>query len=169
MNPSRVSPHGAFLVMCMAGLALLAAGAGLLAARGPDPGAVPTARQVYDRTMSPYCPGLTLAACPSTQAIELRKTISDMVTAGRTNREIDRWLLATFPQTVIGAPRNPLAWLIPAAGLLGGLGGVLAVLRRRPGGPPGPGGASEDPPGISPDDRARLEADLRRFARGGSE
>ena len=51
MNPSRVSPHGAFLVMCMAGLALLAAGAGLLAARGPDPGAVPTARQVYDRTM----------------------------------------------------------------------------------------------------------------------
>ena len=95
--------------------------------------------------------------------------ISDMVTAGRTNREIDRWLLATFPQTVIGAPRNPLAWLIPAAGLLGGLGGVLAVLRPRPDGPPGSRGASEVPPSVSPADSARLAADLRRFAEGASE
>ena len=149
---------------CVAAVALLAAGAGLLAARGPDPDAVPTAQQVYDRTMSPYCPGLTLAACPSTQAIELRKTISGMVTAGRTNREIDRWLLATFPQTITGAPRNPLAWLIPAAVLLGGLGGVLAVLRRRP-----DRGPSEEPPTLSPADSARLAADLRRFADGVSE
>ena len=102
MNPSRVSPHGAFLVMCMAGLALLAAGAGLLAARGPDPDAVPTARQVYDRTMSPYCPGLTLAACPSTQAIELRKTISDMVTGAG-----DLHLEALEPRRTPGVGERP--------------------------------------------------------------
>jgi cytochrome c-type biogenesis protein CcmH len=162
-------PSGALLVACVAALALLATGAGVLAARGPDPDAVPTARQVEERTMSPYCPGLTLAACPSDQAIGLRKTISDMVAAGKTNRDIDAWLLATFPQTVIGAPRNPLAWLIPAAGLLGGLGGILIVLRRRPGDPPASGAAPEEPPGPSPADSARLAADLRRFAEGVSE
>jgi cytochrome c-type biogenesis protein CcmH/NrfF len=150
----------------LAVLALLVAGAELLAARGPDPDAVPTAQQVEERTMSPFCTGLTLAACPSSQAMELRATIAGMVARRSTNREIDRWLLESFPQTVIGAPRNPLAWLIPVAALLGGLGVLLALLYRRPrpsGGPP------EDAAAIFPADRARLAADLRRFAEGVSE
>ncbi|MGH2717812.1 MAG: cytochrome c-type biogenesis protein CcmH [Actinomycetota bacterium] len=145
---------------------------GLLAARGPDPNAVPTPQQVFDRTMSPFCTGVTLESCTSNQAFELRATIAEKIYEGQTNRQINRFLLANYPSTVVGSPRNPFAWLVPAAAVLAGLGIVVAVMLRHPesgsdGSPDG--GASAAEPPLAPGDRARLEADLRRFAEGVSE
>jgi cytochrome c-type biogenesis protein CcmH/NrfF len=138
---------------------------GLLAARGPDPNAVPTPQQVFDRTMSPFCTGVTLENCTSNQAFELRATIAEKIYEGETNRQINAFLLAHYPSTVIGSPRNPFAWLVPAAAVLTGLGVVAVVMGHHP--DPGPG--EDPPPPIAPGDRARLEADLRRFADGVSE
>jgi cytochrome c-type biogenesis protein CcmH/NrfF len=138
---------------------------GLLAARGPDPNAVPTPQQVFDRTMSPFCPGVTLENCTSNQAFELRATIAERIYEGETNRQINTFLLAHYPSTVIGSPRNPFAWLVPAAAVLAGLGVVVVVMGHHP-----DSGSGEDPPPpMAPGDRARLEADLRRFADGVSE
>lgn len=148
-------------------LILVALGLGLVAARGPDPNAVPTAQQVFDRTMSPFCTGLTLAACPSAQAMELRATIAEKIYEGKTNRQIDRFLLSTYPSTVIGSPRNPFAWLVPAAAVLAGLGIVGVVVLRRRSGSPIPGEAPPAP--ISAEDHQRLAGELRRFAEGVSE
>ncbi|GAC1363062.1 MAG: hypothetical protein NVSMB32_04240 [Actinomycetota bacterium] len=125
--PPRLLPLAAVTLLILAALA-----AGLGAIRGPHPNAVPTAQQVNERTMSPFCTGLTLAACPSSQAAELRTTLAAMVAQGKTNRQIDAWLLANYPATVVGAPRNPLAWMVPAAAVLAGLAvvgafGLLAV------------------------------------------
>jgi cytochrome c-type biogenesis protein CcmH/NrfF len=155
----------------VAALVLLAVATGLAAARGPDPNAVPTAQQVDERTMSPFCVGLTLAACPSSEALQLRATIAGMVAGGRTNRQIDSFLLANYPKTVIGAPRSPVAWLVPAAAVTAGLAVVVVVAFRRWGGLGGPGtGQPAEPlPPIPPGDSARLAADLRRFAQGTSE
>ena len=111
-------------LVAVAALVLLAVATGLSAARGPNPDAVPTAQQVEERTMSPFCVGLTLAACPSSEALQLRATIADMVAGGKTNRQIDSFLLANYPKTVIGAPRSPVAWLVPAAAVIAGLGGA---------------------------------------------
>ncbi|HLI56394.1 MAG TPA: cytochrome c-type biogenesis protein CcmH [Actinomycetota bacterium] len=144
---------------------------GLLAARGPDPNAVPTPQQVFDRTMSPFCTGVTLESCTSNQAFELRATIAEKIYEGETNRQINHFLLANYPSTVIGSPRNPFAWLVPAAAVLAGLGVVAAVMLRQPepgSAGPGNGGPAADPP-LPDADRARLEADLRRFAEGVSE
>ncbi len=174
MSQRRLLP-----LVAVAALVFVAAMTGLAAARGPNPNAVPTAQQVDDRTMSPFCVGLTLAACPSTEALQLRAAISDMVAQRRTNREIDAFLLASYPKTVIGAPRNPVAWLVPALAMLVGLAVVVTVAFRRWGGPDdagfgpgsGPGSSPPDgpPPPLSPGDGARLAADLRRFAEGVSE
>jgi cytochrome c-type biogenesis protein CcmH/NrfF len=118
--------------------------------------------------MSPFCVGLTLASCPSSEALQLRATIAGMVAAGRTNRQIDSFLLANYPKTVIGAPRSPVAWLVPAAAVMAGLAVVVVVAFRRRGGP-GMGPPAEPLPPIPPGDSARLAADLRRFAQGTSE
>jgi len=155
-------------LVVVAALVLIAVATGLSAARGPNPGAVPTAQQVDERTMSPFCVGLTLAACPSSEALQLRATIAGMVSARRTNRQIDSFLLANYPKTVIGAPRSPVAWLVPAAAVMAGLAVVVVVAFRRRGGS-GTGQPAELLPPIPPGDRARLAADLRRFAQGTSE
>lgn len=165
LRRSRLLP-----LVAVAALVLVAALAGLAAARGPDPNAVPSAAQVDERTMSPFCTGLTLAACPSLEALQLRGTIATMVAQGRTNHEIDAFLLANYPRTVIGAPRNPFAWLVPAAAVLAGLAVVVFVALRRWAAPGEPGGApAAPPPPLAPGDEARLAADLRRFAEGRSE
>ena len=158
-------------LVAVAALVLVAVATGLSAARGPNPDAVPTAQQVDDRTMSPFCVGLTLAACPSSEALQLRATIAGMVAAGRTNRQIDSFLLANYPKTVIGAPRSLAAWLVPAAAVMAGLALVVVVAFRRRGGSgdPGAGEPAEPLPPIPPGDGARLAADLRRFAQGTSE
>ena len=155
-------------LVAVAALVLLAVATGLSAARGPNPDAVPTAQQVDERTMSPFCVGLTLAACPSSEALQLRATIAGMVAGGRTNRQIDSFLLANYPKTVIGAPRSPVAWLVPAAAVIAGLAVVVVVAFRRRGGP-GTGQPAEVLPPIPPVDSTRLAADLRRFAQGTSE
>lgn len=166
----------AAVVIGVGALVVVAVVWGLLAARGPDPNAVPSPQQVYNRTMSPFCTGTTLESCTSNQAFELRATIAKMVYEGDTNRQINNFLLANYPSTVIGSPRNPFAWLVPAAAVLAGLGVVAAVTLRQPepgsgtDGPPGADGmpGTAEPP-LPPGDRARLEADLRRFAEGVSE
>lgn len=155
-------------LVAVAALVVIAAATGLSAARGPNPNAVPTAQSVDERTMSPFCAGLTLAACPSTEALQLRSTIAAMVRSGRTNREIDAFLLANYPQTVIGAPRSVVVWAVPAAAVLAGLVVVAAVALRRTRAPEG-SRAEEAMPSLAESDSARLAADLRRFARESSE
>lgn len=161
-NPTR----RLFPLIGIAVLVFIAVGAGLIAARGPDPNARPTAQDVYNRTESPFCPGLTLAACPSSQAIELRATIATMVEQGRTNRQINGWLAANYPSRILGT-HSPVAWLMPAVVVLAGLIVVAAVMLRRP--DPDTDGDQAPLPPISPGDSARLETDIRRFAEGLSE
>lgn len=166
-GPGAAARRRAGVVAGIAAVVVVAAVVGIFAARGPDPNSVPTAQQVDDRTMSPFCTGLTLAACPSNQAIELRATIAAKVAAGETNRQINDWLLATYPKTVLGSPSSPVAWLIPALVVLAGLGVVIVVVARG-GGQPGDGADDALPP-LAPGDSARLADDLRRFAEGTSE
>lgn len=165
-----------FLVAVAAGAAALAAGLAL-AARGPDPGAVPTETQVSERTMSPFCPGLTVSECPSSQSAELRTRIAGKVGAGWTNRRIDEWLVEDYGEAVLARPRDPFAYLVPIGVVLAGLALVVVLITRwgRSGGVAAretdalPEGANDPSPRTDPpsnSEKERLDSELRLFAEG---
>ena len=81
--------------------------------------------------MSPFCPGRTLADCPSPNAAAWREEIRLWVDAGTPDAVIRARLQARMPGTDLAAgPRGPLGWALPGLILLAGLGILVAALRR---------------------------------------
>lgn len=90
-------------------------------------------QEVSDTTMSPYCPGRTLSACPSPQARELRTQISAWFHQGYSVEGVRNQLLTIYGPEVRGAPAfsgiGILAWIFPIVAIF--LGVVLVVVRLR--------------------------------------
>ena len=84
--------------------------------------------------MSPYCPGRTLASCPSPQASELIQWISLQEAGGATEDEVVEMLIEQFGEEILGAPPAEgitlWAYVFPVVGFLGGGGVVVLALRR---------------------------------------
>lgn len=128
------------------------------------------ALRIYGSLMSPFCPGLTVASCPSPGAEEMREEVRRRLGAGEGEPAIVAALVATYGAEILGAPpakRWGLAlWIPPALALLLG-GGALACWLRRRASP-----AAEDdahPAAAAPEIdrvlRARLEEELQAFGR----
>ncbi len=111
--------------------------------------------------MSPYCPGRTLASCPSPQAAELVQWIALQESAGATREEVVEILIERFGEDILGAPpaRGITLWayVFPVMGFV--IGGAIAffVLRRIVAKPGIPGSGATPTGGtagvtISPDD-----------------
>jgi cytochrome c-type biogenesis protein CcmH/NrfF len=123
----------------------------LAASRHPD-NQPPAARALAHEVMSPFCPGRTLATCPSSAAADLRAEIAARIGSGETRDAVLGDLVARFGEGVLGVPRAAgvglLAWTLPIAiaGLM--LVAVMAnasVARMPPlGGRDGGGGAADD-------------------------
>ena len=100
------------------------------------------AYEVWHDTMSPYCPGRTLAECPSPQADQLRLWILDQASAGATREEVEQAMFREFGDQILTAPRAEgwglAAYVIPLAGFFLGGGIVVIVVRRLMGSGPGP-------------------------------
>lgn len=110
--------------------------------------------------MSPFCPGRTIAACPSSQARKLEERILAEAKSGKTREQIEQSLVEDYGSQIIGY-RPPPSLLITTV-----LGGTLAlsliiVLGRRwvrgakpegltATGSPGPGGGTGPSPGGGP-------------------
>ena len=71
--------------------------------------------------MSPYCPGMTLATCPSPGAAELRREIAARLGAGEREGAIVDSLASRFGESLRGSPPPAGAglalWVVP--GLVG--------------------------------------------------
>jgi cytochrome c-type biogenesis protein CcmH len=84
--------------------------------------------------MSPYCPGRTLAACPSPQAAELIQWIVVQEAGGATKDQVVEMLIERFGEEILGAPpaRGITLWayILPALGFTLGGGLVVVALRR---------------------------------------
>ena len=122
------------------------------------------ARAIYSDFMSPYCPGLLLADCPSQAAAELRNEIRAQLEDGLAEREIRGRLETQFGEKLLAAPHarglGLVAWVVPFLAVGVGLVGMLLWLRtQRP--RPAPHLPSADP--INPALWARLEHELRAF------
>jgi cytochrome c-type biogenesis protein CcmH/NrfF len=84
--------------------------------------------------MSPFCPGRTLASCPSPQAGELIQWIATQEAAGATREEVVRMLIERYGEDILGAPPAKgitlWAWVLPVLGFLAIGAFALLVLRR---------------------------------------
>ena len=85
--------------------------------------------------MSPFCPGRTLAACPSPQADSLRMWVLIQEAAGRSREDVHRELVERYGDVILSAPRargfGVTAYAIPAAIFLAGGLFVGIFLRRQ--------------------------------------
>jgi cytochrome c-type biogenesis protein CcmH/NrfF len=80
--------------------------------------------------MSPFCPGRSLADCPSPQADSLRMWILTQEAAGRTRADVEDELYQQFGDVILAAPRAEgfgiTAYAIPVVVFIGG--GLLVGL-----------------------------------------
>jgi cytochrome c-type biogenesis protein CcmH len=134
---------------------------------GPLGSDVTQANKLLGTLMSPFCPGLTLATCPSVYAETLRVSVRQRLDAGETPDAIEESLVAAFGESIRGAPRAAglglVLWALPAIVL--GAGGIVVLLWLRTRGvraAPAPSPAANHAGSVAtPADLARLEAELR--------
>lgn len=100
--------------------------------RGGEPAS--DARDLARELMSPYCPGRTLAECPSPNARVLREEILVRLRAGEQVSSIRRDLILRFGDDIRGVPAasglGVIVWWTPALVALTTLVGVAVVVRR---------------------------------------
>lgn len=128
------------------------------------------AYDIASELLSPYCPGRTLAECPSPQAGELRAWISVQAAAGRTREDVVEELYERFGNQIRATPKvegfGVTAYALPIVAFL--LGGVLVVvaLRRMTGGGNADPPDAADPPsggGGAPPARSEEDSELERI------
>lgn len=95
-----------------------------------DPKTEAQAFDIAQRTMSPFCPGRTLADCPSGKATEWRQDIRAMLEQGKSAAEIQKILNQRAGTNLTGTPESSLGWALPVGLCLGALGVLTLVLRR---------------------------------------
>lgn len=121
---------------------------------GPQDVAVRVAQEI----MSPFCPGVTLQACPSAEGDAMRREILEMAESGMSSDEIIDALVAERGEEILATPSSPVARILPA--LLVALGAAVALFlmarwtrRRRRDGEPGV-------PVLSGAEHARVQREL---------
>jgi cytochrome c-type biogenesis protein CcmH/NrfF len=121
----------------------LVAAACLIVMLGPPVSAAsPSAltERVAEKVMSPYCPGLTLAACPSEEARKLRGRIEAWARQGLGEERIMRRLENELGPEVRAVPSGAdgfWAWALPAVFLGTGAAVLLLTVGRWTGSTPG--------------------------------
>lgn len=122
--------------------------------------------------MSPFCPGRTLAECPSPQATELRFWILTQAAAGASEAEVNAMLTDRFGDVLLAAPRAEgwglSAYVIPIAFFLIGGPVVVLIIRRLVAGNakhtlPGAAQSHASTPTPDPDLERQLEIELGEF------
>lgn len=122
-----------FAVLVMAALVLGAPAVVAQTVEGKsldDPKTEALAFDIAQRTMSPFCPGRTLADCPSGNATEWRQDIRAMLQKGMSPAEIQKVLNQRAGENLSGAPESSLGWALPVALVVGALVVLTLVLRR---------------------------------------
>lgn len=95
--------------------------AGPNTAQKPDREAEALLSELSHDLMSPFCPGRTIASCPSSQARKLEERILAEAQSGKSRDQIEQALVADYGSDIIGY-RPPPSLLITTV-----VGGVLAL------------------------------------------
>jgi cytochrome c-type biogenesis protein CcmH/NrfF len=92
-----------------------------------DPKTEAAAYEIAQRTMSPFCPGRTLADCPSDKAAAWRQDIRRMLLEGKSAAEIHKALNERSGVNLSGTPESIVGWALPVGLLIGG-GTILGIV-----------------------------------------
>lgn len=147
---------------------------GVLAFGGREPPALPQAvsprfpaeveteaAKIFNSTMSPFCPGLLVANCPSPGAADMKEQIRARLAAGVPPDSVRALLRAQYGSQIAAVPPAEgfglLAWIMPALALFGGGAVVAWWLHRRGGAPVAAGGPLD---ALDPEAQARLDREL---------
>jgi cytochrome c-type biogenesis protein CcmH len=114
---------------------------------GAPPFGVPPATEedAVTRTMAlahrlrcPVCQGLSVADSTSEAALGMKSRITELVHLGYTDDQITDYFVDRYGEWNLLAPKDPLLWVIPVAGVLTALGALTLWLssRRAPASPP---------------------------------
>jgi len=119
---------------------------------------------IANQLQCPVCENVTVAYSSSTLAAQMRQVIRDKLAQGQTRDQIIQYFVERYGEAILTQPPkrglNLLVWLLPAAGLLVGLGAVGGVLwTRRP--VPSDAGGSSDLPPLNDEDERLLEQALQ--------
>jgi len=97
-------------------------------------------RQVSAQLRCPVCQGLSLADSPSELAREMKDVVRDQLAAGRTPDEVKAYFVAKYGEWILLEPPrrgvNLLAYVLPGAAAVAGLGVIWLLLRRWTAGAP---------------------------------
>jgi cytochrome c-type biogenesis protein CcmH/NrfF len=108
--------------------------AGPIALADPAAPATDWAYDLANELMSPFCPGRSLADCPSPDAESLRMWIVVQAAAGRTRTDVEEELYARYGEAIRSTPKaegfGAAAYWIPVAVFAAGGGFVAWFLRR---------------------------------------
>jgi cytochrome c-type biogenesis protein CcmH/NrfF len=96
---------------------------------GPSAQAEDLATELSHDLMSPYCPGRTIATCPSPQARKLENSILEQAKAGKSRVEIESELAARFPDIRGYVGRPEIIYGTAVVALLAIIGLILAGRR----------------------------------------
>jgi cytochrome c-type biogenesis protein CcmH len=112
----------------------------------------------------PTCQALSVKDSDAPFSNQIREKVRHMVREGQSDEEIQAYFVSRYGEWILRAPRKQgfglVLWVLPFAAIAGA-GALLlwtlrgAARRARVAGPPAPA--------LSPEQRARLERDLRRF------
>jgi cytochrome c-type biogenesis protein CcmH len=103
------------------GISLLVVAAVVLAAILSAPGPASDAERVERLAAElrcPDCQALSVAESRTRAAAAIRDEIATLVAAGRSDDEVRAHFVERYGQWILLAPDNPLAWWLPAGGVL---------------------------------------------------
>jgi cytochrome c-type biogenesis protein CcmH/NrfF len=99
-----------------------------------DAAAEAQARALFTEVMSPFCPGLTLADCPSPNAFTMRGDIEKRLQNGESRQAIVDELVKTYGAQILAdpsdTPTGSIVWGVPFALSVLAAAGLAFFLRR---------------------------------------
>ena len=113
----------------------------------------------------PVCQNLSVADSPSEMANQMRDLIRERLTNGDSPDQVRAYFVSRYGEWILLAPKregfNWVAWILPFAAILGGVGVIGVVVQRAIA--RGRARKGEAPPPLDPRYARRLEAELREW------
>ena len=143
------------------------------AAQTPPPFSEAEAQSIDQMLMCPVCPAETIDQAQVEISFQMRAVVRQLLAEGRSRDEVLAFFVERYGPDILAAPPksgvNLVAWILPAVGVLAGVGGLYFIIRamtRRPapGGPRIPATAGAAPGAFPPSaDTANPPADLQPY------